>query len=68
MPERESSEKVNEYLLNHPTIVSISGTAAAEGVSASDMTRRKVLEKQKKNMMKKLNMFVSPLGILENMY
>ena len=39
--------------------ITISGTSAAEGVSASDMTRRKVLEKQKKNMLKNLNMFVS---------
>ena len=36
-----------------------SGTAAADGVSESDMARRKVLEKQKKNMLKNLNMFVS---------
>ena len=37
----------------------ILGTAAAEGVSTSDMTRRKFLDKQKKNMLKNLNNFVS---------
>ena len=41
--ERESSENVNPNLLYHHTIVSISGTASAEGVSA----RRKVLENRK---------------------
>lgn len=35
------------------------GTQAAEGVSATDMSMRKQVEKQKKNMLKNLNMFVS---------
>merc|ERR1711874_553433 len=35
------------------------GTQAAEGVSASDMAKRKMVEKQKKHLLKNLNMFVS---------
>jgi len=35
------------------------GTQAAEGVSASDMSKRKLVEKQKKHLLKNLNMFVS---------
>merc|ERR1712059_17519 len=35
------------------------GTMAAEGVSPSDLARRKVVERQKKNLLKNLNMFVS---------
>merc|ERR1712156_1397866 len=35
------------------------GTQAAEGVSKSDMERRKVVQKQKKHLLKNLNMFVS---------
>ena len=35
------------------------GTQAAEGVSATDMAKRKQVEKQKKHLLKNLNMFVS---------
>merc|ERR1712192_285536 len=55
---KEPKDNRNLYLAREGIIRE--GTAAAEGVSASDMTRRKVLEKQKKNMLKNLNMFVSP--------
>lgn len=54
---KEPKDNRNLYLAREGIIRE--GTAAAEGVSASDMTRRKVLEKQKKNMLKNLNMFVS---------
>jgi len=35
------------------------GTQAADGVSTTDMTMRKQVERQKKNLLKNLNMFVS---------
>merc|ERR1711936_639274 len=55
--QKEPKDNRNLYLAREGIIRE--GTAAAEGVSASDMTRRKVLEKQKKNLLKNLNMFVS---------
>jgi len=54
---KEPKDNRNLYLAREGIIRE--GTAAAEGVSASDMARRKVLEKQKKNLLKNLNMFVS---------
>jgi len=54
---KEPKDNRNLYLAREGIIRE--GTAAAEGVSASDMTRRKVIEKQKKNLLKNLNMFVS---------
>lgn len=55
---KEAKDNRNLYLAREGIIRE--GTAAAEGVSASDMTRRKFLEKNKKSMLKNLNMFVSP--------
>eukprot|EP00092_Neocalanus_flemingeri_P030909 GFUD01033566.1.p1 GENE.GFUD01033566.1~~GFUD01033566.1.p1 ORF type:complete len:687 (+),score=279.62 GFUD01033566.1:75-2135(+) len=54
---KEPKDNRNLYLAREGIIRE--GTAAAEGVSETDMTRRKVLEKQKKNLLKNLNMFVS---------
>jgi len=54
---KEPKDNRNLYLAREGIIRE--GTAAADGVSESDMARRKVLEKQKKNMLKNLNMFVS---------
>merc|ERR1719384_193150 len=55
--EKEPKDNRNLYLAREGIIRE--GTAAAEGVSKSDMERRKVVQKQKKNMLKNLNMFVS---------
>merc|ERR1719317_1044310 len=54
---KEPKDNRNLYLAREGIIRE--GTAAAEGVSTSDMTRRKFLDKQKKNMLKNLNNFVS---------
>merc|ERR1719471_1169358 len=53
---KEPKDNRNLYLAREGIIRE--GTAAA-GVSTSDMTRRKFLDKQKKNMLKNLNNFVS---------
>merc|ERR1711936_631437 len=55
--QKEPKDNRNLYLAREGIIRE--GTAAAEGVSASDMARRKVVEKQKKHLLKSLNMFVS---------
>ena len=55
--EKEPKDNRNLYLAREGIIRE--GTAAAEGVSKSDMERRKVVQNQKKNMLKNLNMFVS---------
>ena len=55
--EKEPKDNRNLYLAREGIIRE--GTAAAEGVSKSDMERRKVVQKQKKMMLKNLNMFVS---------
>merc|ERR1719233_1013089 len=54
---KEPKDNRNLYLAREGIIRE--GTAAAEGVSASDMTRRKMLDRQKKMMLKNLNNFVS---------
>jgi len=54
---KEPKDNRNLYLAREGIIRE--GTAAAEGVSTSDMTRRKMLDRQKKNMLKNLNNFVS---------
>merc|ERR1712083_1063701 len=67
---KEGKDQRNLYLAREGMIRE--GTQAAEGVSASDMAKRKVVEKQKKHLLKNLNMFVSstrlcirnlPLGV-----
>merc|ERR1719438_186742 len=55
--EKEPKDNRNLYLAREGIIRE--GTAAADGVSASDMTKRKMLDRQKKNMLKNLNNFVS---------
>ena len=55
--EKEPKDNRNLYLAREGIIRE--GTAAAEGVSKSDMDRRKLVQKQKKNLLKNLNMFVS---------
>ena len=55
--EKEPKDNRNLYLAREGIIRE--GTAAAEGVSKSDMDRRKLVQKQKKNILKNLNMFVS---------
>merc|ERR1712173_482089 len=55
--EKEPKDNRNLYLAREGIIRE--GTAAAEGVSKSDMEKRKMVQKQKKNMLKNLNMFVS---------
>merc|ERR1719449_141977 len=55
--EKEPKDNRNLYLAREGIIRE--GTAAADGVSASDMTKRKLLDRQKKNMLKNLNNFVS---------
>jgi len=54
---KEPKDNRNLYLAREGIIRE--GTAAADGVSEADMARRKVLERQKKNLLKNLNMFVS---------
>merc|ERR1712083_161660 len=54
---KEGKDQRNLYLAREGMIRE--GTQAAEGVSASDMAKRKVVEKQKKHLLKNLNMFVS---------
>jgi len=54
---KEPKDNRNLYLAREGIIRE--GTAAADGVSASDMTKRKMLDRQKKNMLKNLNNFVS---------
>jgi len=55
--EKEPKDNRNLYLAREGIIRE--GTAAAEGVSKSDMERRKIIQKQKKQMLNNLNMFVS---------
>merc|ERR1719438_49408 len=55
--EKEPKDNRNLYLAREGIIRE--GTAAAEGVSKADMDRRKVVQKQKKQMLSNLNMFVS---------
>merc|ERR1712227_566471 len=55
--EKEPKDNRNLYLAREGIIRE--GTAAAEGVSKSDMDRRKLIQKQKKQMLSNLNMFVS---------
>merc|ERR1719418_109098 len=55
--EKEPKDNRNLYLAREGIIRE--GTAAAEGVSKSDMDRRKLVQKQKKQMLNNLNMFVS---------
>jgi len=59
--EKEPKDNRNLYLAREGIIRE--GTAAAEGVSKSDMDRRKVVQKQKKQMLSNLNMFVSSTRI-----
>ena len=54
---KEGKDQRNLYLAREGMVRE--GTQAAEGVSASDMAKRKVVEKQKKHLLKNLNMFVS---------
>ena len=54
---KEPKDNRNLYLAREGIIRE--GTAAAEGVSKSDMDRRKLIQKQKKQMLSNLNMFVS---------
>merc|ERR1719438_207543 len=55
--EKEPKDNRNLYLAREGIIRE--GTAAAEGVSKADMDRRKVVQKQKKQMLSNLNTFVS---------
>ena len=55
--EKEPKDNRNLYLAREGIIRE--GTAAADGVSKTDMDRRKVVQKQKKQMLSNLNMFVS---------
>merc|ERR1719471_2543325 len=55
--EKEPKDNRNLYLAREGIIRE--GTAAAEGVSKTDMDRRKMVQKQKKQMLSNLNMFVS---------
>jgi len=54
---REVKDKRNLYLAREGMIRE--GTAAAVGLSASDLAKRAQVERHKKNMLKNLNMFVS---------
>merc|ERR1719192_2300002 len=54
---KEGKDQRNLYLAREGMVRE--GTQAAEGVSASDIAKRKVVEKQKKHLLKNLNMFVS---------
>jgi len=54
---KEGKDQRNLYLAREGMVRE--GTQAADGVSASDMAKRKVVEKQKKHLLKNLNMFVS---------
>jgi len=55
---KEEKDSRNLYLAREGLIRE--GTVAAEGVSEADMTKRKQVEKWKKNILKNLNMFISP--------
>jgi len=54
---KEAKDSRNLYLAREGLIRE--GSLAASGVSESDMKRRKIVERQKKNLLKNLNMFVS---------
>ncbi|CAH0397060.1 unnamed protein product [Chilo suppressalis] len=54
---KEPKDNRNLYLVKEGVIVA--GTKAAEGVSASDMSKRLALERSKTQMLKNLNRFVS---------
>lgn len=55
--DRESKDGRNLYLLREGTV--LAGSSSAEGVSASDMSKRLRLEQIKSSMLKNLNRFIS---------
>merc|ERR1719432_302889 len=59
---KEEKDKRNLYLANEGLIRE--GTKAAEGVSKTDMSMRKFLLKQKKELLKNLHMFVSTTRLI----
>jgi len=59
--EKKSKDSRNLYLAREGLVRE--GTLAAEGVSKADMTKRTQLNRWKKNVLKDLNMFVSPLRL-----